>query len=194
MPIFDPLGFSPAYDCEVDPEFPGNGDWGVPVHGYWRDGRREAPSRSAWGGPTLVRVTRADRSAWVAWGEAGGLGGISGAFGCPNGDALCLVVMGQAYLVDTRRPENYQPLLLPVGSVKHFEGLDLLLLATNLELAAVGHQGLLWRTGRLCLDELRLVGASSQGIECVGGFLDRDERLVLSPHDGRLLSGPTCPY
>jgi hypothetical protein len=27
---FDDLGFTPAYACEVDPEFPGTGDWGDP--------------------------------------------------------------------------------------------------------------------------------------------------------------------
>jgi hypothetical protein len=46
---FDTLGFSPAYACEVDPEFPGNGDWGDPQYGFRSDGPASGPFHSRLG-------------------------------------------------------------------------------------------------------------------------------------------------
>jgi hypothetical protein len=158
MPDFDPLGFPSSYTCEVNPEFPGGGDWGAPVYSFWRDGPRDEAFRSAWGTPLVVRVRHDEGATWVSQVEAGS-GNLSGAFGCPDPNALCIVAGGESYLVDSRSPERYRPLLGGVRAVRHFAGLDLLLLATPLELAAVGPEGLRWHTGRLCLDDLRLSSA-----------------------------------
>lgn len=194
MTGIDPLGFAQNYGCEVDPEFPGNGDWGVPTHSFWVDGPRQEPFRSAWGAPLVLRIQRADGTSWVGSVESGGIGGITGVFGCPDPDAICLVLGGQAFLVDTRCPARYRSLPSGVTEVRRSPALELLLLATPVDLTAIGKDGLSWTTARLCLDELRLLSASSEGIVCAGSFLDRDEQLVVSPQDGQLLAGPVCPY
>jgi hypothetical protein len=142
----------------------------------------------------MVRISRADGTRWVGCAAAGGFGVESGAFGCPDPDELCLVIGGQAFVINVWRPEAYQPLIPDVCAVRHFPGLDLLLLASPTDLTAVGRDGLRWTTARLCLDELRLVSASPLGIVCSGSFVDTDEQLVVAPEDGRLISGPVCPY
>jgi len=35
--MFEPFDFRPAYEIEVDPEFPGDGDWHAPAFFFDRD-------------------------------------------------------------------------------------------------------------------------------------------------------------
>lgn len=69
---FDTLGFSPTYSCQSDPELPGDGDWGCPVHGFRRDGGLTSGQfRSRWGTARIARFTLADATTWVGLFEAG---------------------------------------------------------------------------------------------------------------------------
>ena len=66
--LFQRLGFCPAYLCQVDPEHPGDGDCGCPVHGFGSDGNRiSEPLRSRWGTPMIVRFALAGEGAWIGW-------------------------------------------------------------------------------------------------------------------------------
>ena len=49
LPVFERFQFHPAYTAEVDPEFPGTGDWGVPAYGFGRDGQVSETLESRWG-------------------------------------------------------------------------------------------------------------------------------------------------
>jgi hypothetical protein len=83
-PAFERFQFRPAYATEVNPEFPGNGDWGVPVFGFGRDGQVSETFESRWGAPLLVRVTRDSSEKWIGMFAAGGVAGVTGVFACPS--------------------------------------------------------------------------------------------------------------
>jgi hypothetical protein len=71
---FETLGFECAFTVEVDPEFPGDGDWGCPVVGFDRTGGVMPAFESRWGTPLVARVQPDSGQAWVAMFAAGGLG------------------------------------------------------------------------------------------------------------------------
>src|SRR5580698_7597501 len=96
--------FSSAYTIEVDPEFPGDGNWDCPVVGFDRDGSVMPDFDSRWGPPFLVRIHPHDGEDWVAMLAAGGLGGLRGAYTTPEAHLMAVVVDGLVYLVDTRTP------------------------------------------------------------------------------------------
>src|SRR5439155_18309383 len=102
---FERFHFRPRYKLEVDPEFPGDGQWGCPVFGFDRDGRIMERFASRWGAPLTVRV-QAPSQVWVGMFAAGGLGGLRGVFACPSPSGLCAVVDGEAYLVEVDHPER----------------------------------------------------------------------------------------
>lgn len=47
------------------PEFPGNGDWGWPLHQFNRDGSRSQQFGTRWGTPFVIRVEAAPGSWWA---------------------------------------------------------------------------------------------------------------------------------
>jgi hypothetical protein len=96
----------PAYDVEVDPEFPGDGLWSSPVYAFDRDGQVQSDFVSRWGAPIIVHVQPEDSPSWVGMFPAGGLGGVSGVHATPSPRHLCVVVDGWAYLVRVDAPDE----------------------------------------------------------------------------------------
>ena len=193
-PVFEPFRFQPAYAAEVDPEFPGDGDWGVPVFGFDRDGRVIEAMESRWGAPLVVRVTPESAHGWVGTFASGGAGagGVTGAFACPSTTDLCAVVDGQAYVVGVDRPAHGAVVPHPqVEQVVPVEGVDILLLVF-IDIVALGPTGIAWRTPRLCLEGLRVRHADRDGIICscdnsAAGW-GRGE-IVLDPTSGVQVAG-----
>jgi hypothetical protein len=183
---FDALGFSPGYACEVDPEFPGTGDWGDPHHGFQRDGRATGPFRSRWGVPLVVRFTPVATGRWVGSFEAGGTRELTGVFACPAPTAALVVCGGQPYLVDVAEPTRSAPLSLPpVAQVARVLDAELIVLATISSLAAVGGSGLLWHGERLYWSDLRVHEATPHGIRCAGySFGGEVQEFTVDPHTG----------
>jgi hypothetical protein len=187
---FDALEFAPAYDCEIDPELPGDGRWGCPVHSFSRDGSMAGESfRSRWGAPLIARFTSADQGMWLGMFEAGGAGGIDGAYACSDSWAALVISRGRAYLVDVRHPERSttippEPVTQVCGA-----GHDLVVLADFSNLTAVGRDGHAWTSERLCLDSLKIISASSSSIECIGDFMEGTEAFTVTAGTGELLRG-----
>jgi hypothetical protein len=190
---FDALGFVPAYACEVDPEFPGTGDWGCPHYGFHRDGPATEPFRSRWGAPLIVRVQPAGQERWVGSFEAGCDHDLTSVFACPNPTQALVVCGGQPYLVDVTAPARSTAIDLdPIIHVRRVGDLNLVVLATHLDLTAIGPAGLAWSSERLCLDGLRILDATADGIRCAGyGVAGYSvEEFTVDPHDGQVRTGP----
>ena len=66
-----------------------------------------------------------------------------------------------------------------------------MLLVSFLDIVAVGPSGVAWRSGRLAVDDLRVVKVSGDVIECLCslGGPDADEILVLDVLTGRQTAG-----
>jgi hypothetical protein len=191
---FHSLEFAPAYSCELDPELPGTGDWGHPVHYFYRDGSRATePFRSRWGAPLIARFTLPFDDTWIGIFEAGGLGGIDSAFACPDPLAALMICDGQAFLIDVQEPDNTTTIRLTPITQACRAGRDLIILASFSELMAISPSGQAWVSQRLCVDDLRIVSASGDSIEWIGDFVSSTESLSVNARTGELRDGPRLP-
>ena len=91
----------------------------------------------------------------------------TGVFACPDPDELCAVAGGYAYVVNTLVPERcVQIWLKPVVEVRVVEEHGLLVFVGFHTMVAWGREGLVWETGKLSWEGVRVTGA--QGAEMVG--------------------------
>ena len=191
---FDLCGFSPAYECAIDPEFPGAGEWGLPTVAFSHDGTRVDDFRSRWGTPMIVKVRPHSGPPWVGFFEAGRVGSLDGAFATPDPYELCVVAKGRAYVVNVEDPSTcWVPLLDPIRQVA--PGADILVLADFIRLAAVNGFGMRWQSERLCLDWLKILDVVGREIRCEGAFMDAsdpevvDATFVVDATTGKRISG-----
>jgi hypothetical protein len=78
------FSFAPAYSFDLDPEFPGSGEWDCRVFNYGRDGKITPELESRWGTPIVVRVEPTTEAEWVGMFASGGLGGVRTTSPCPS--------------------------------------------------------------------------------------------------------------
>ncbi|RHA37746.1 hypothetical protein [Cellulomonas rhizosphaerae] len=189
---FDRLGFSAAFEAEVDPEFPADGDWRRPVYAFDRDGDLQDEFVSRWGPPRIVRVQPAHSPEWIGMFAAGGLGVESGVFATPAPERLCVVVDGLAYLVNVDSPADGAVIAHnQVHQVVASAETSLLLLVRFIDIVALGADGVAWQSPRLAVDDLRVVEVSAAGIHCTGDLLAGDpDSFVVDPESGLVISGP----
>jgi len=183
---FETFGFEPGYDVEVDPEFPGDGDWGCDVIGFLPDGRTASDVESRWGPPLVVRVQPASSGLWVAKFPAGGASGrLRGVFAAPDPGLLVGVSDGLAYVVDVESPGAGAVLVSHgVHQVVDCPDPPLILLVRWTDMLAVGVGGEAWRTPRLCLDSLTVRETGPRGIVCTCEETAGPLTLVLDPETG----------
>ena len=182
--------FSTAFDVTVNPEFPGNGDWGCPIFGFDRDGRVQEQFESRWGAPTVVEVVPAGGERWVGQFAAGGLGGISGVFATPGSSQLCVVADGLAYVLEVHAAHRGAGVVHDqVGQVETVDGPDLLLLVRSTDIVAIGSAGVEWRSSRLALDDLRVLSTSGATITCSLDNLGGTSTITVSAATGEQVDG-----
>jgi hypothetical protein len=189
---FDNLVFAPTYQVTVDPEFPPDGVWGEQVRHFHPDQRCDGtePFRSKWGPPLVLRVEPQASDAWVGFVESGGLHRSQLLVSGPGSQQLVAVNGGCAYLIDVLQPMRYE--VAPASPILRAEGVTepaLLLLVTFTDLVAIDPVGLLWRTDRLVLDDLMLVGATRESIVVRGSTLEGGvAQVTLDPRTGLIVS------
>lgn len=190
MPSFDAAAFEPADAIEIDPEFPGDGEWRCPVVGFDRDGDVMPEFDSRWGTPFVVRIRPRSASEWIAMFVAGGLGTTRGAFATPAPHLLLVVADGLAYLVDATVPDAPAQIVHDqVHQVVTCVDPPLLLLVRSIDMVAVGPSGVAWTTPRLCVDDLEVLHADRRGIVCSCDNLGGTPTLTLDPTTGAQLDG-----
>ena len=185
------LGFQPAYEVDIDPEFPASGNWGVPEIRFDRRSRAvNFPSRDR----LVTRVRPVDAEAWIGSFPADTRGPAVGIYACPSPTDLLAVTGVDTFLVDVRHPSHAQSLALdPVRFVHRPSDTQLLVIGSWIKLAAIDISGLRWVTGRLFLDDLELVETSQDVIVVRGaiGAIPGDQHvLTIDAMSGDLLDGP----
>ena len=191
---FTDFGFATSYEVDINPEFPAAGEWGIPSFLFGGAAKSTLTIR--------IRPNLAD--GWVASFAIGGRGPyVSGLFACPNPEQLLVAAGTDAYLVKVTRPGSVDDLpLSPVLHVRRPLGLDLLVVGSFTNLAAVDDSGLRWVTGRLFIDDLELIDGPPGRIYVQGSVhsIPSDpELLIIDPTRGELIEGPrytdfTHPY
>jgi hypothetical protein len=182
--------FSPEFRVNVDPEFPGDGDWGCAVFGFDRDGRLQESFDSRWGAPTVVEVMPVEGERWIGQFAAGGLGGVSGVYATPSPRQLCVVTDGLAYLVDVDRAHlGARVVHDQVGQIEAVVDPGLLLLVRFIDIVAVGPDGVAWRSLRLALDDLHVVSTTGGLIWCSLDNLGWSPTIALDAATGEQRDG-----
>lgn len=182
--------FKTAFTVEVDPQFPGDGDWKCRVVGFNRDGAAMDEFDSRWGTPFIVRIEPDGGDSWVAMFAAGGLGSLRGVFATPNPTALVVVGDGLAYLVDVDSlPSSARTVHDQVHQVVATSDPPLLLLVRFIDIVAIGSDGVAWATPRLCVDDLEVVRADQTGIVCSCDNLGGTATITLDPRTGEQIAG-----
>ena len=99
-----------------------------------------------------------------------------------------------AYVIQVTRPGHSDHLpISPVLHVQRPSGMDLLVVGSFTNLAAIDDSGLRWVTGRLFTDDLELV-EGPPGKIYVRGWVNSvpsaPELLIIDPSRGELIDGP----
>lgn len=188
---FANLGFRPAYDVEIDPEFPAAGTWEVPEFRFDRSSRQvNFPPRDR----LVTRVRPVDADAWIGSFPADARSPTMGLYACPSPNDLLAVTGVHAFLIDVRHPGHAES--LPVGPIRFVHrppAAQLLVIGSWIKLAAIDTSGLRWVTGRLFLDDLELV-ETSQDVILVRGAIHAvpgDQHvLTIDVTSGDVIDGP----
>jgi hypothetical protein len=102
----------------------------------------------------------------------------SGVFACPAEDDMLAVAGGYAYLVNTTTPETCVHLpLRPVTQIVSAVDEGLILLAGFHTVAAVGAAGLLWETGKLSWEGVKLGEVRDGKLYGEGWHMQTDREL-----------------
>jgi hypothetical protein len=147
----------------------------------------------------LLKVTECDGSSWTGGVRAGGpsVGSPStGIYTTPNKSRVLVVAKGDAYLIDIQDPTNYKALSTggPVVAVKPIKKENVLLLATPWDVTAIGQDGVLWTTGRLAIDGLRLDESQDGRVAGVADPRDLEPRdFVIDLRTGKHEGGVPFP-
>lgn len=179
------------YEFEKNPQFPGTGDWGCPAYHFSAlEGRVVVSGGSqVYDGAAADLVVRvvSEQARWVGY-FSSGMGGVTAVIPSPDPGDLLVIAAGEPYLVPVARPQETTLAShgMPVQSVVELQP-DRVLLASDLDITAVGRSGVDWRTGRLCLDELAIRGVENGVIQCTGWFGESPEY----GHDPILISAAT---
>ena len=184
--------FSPAFSFELDPEFPGNGEWDCPVFNFGRDGTIRSVFESRWGTPLVVRVRPTTTQEWVGMFASGGLGGVRATTACPSPTELCLIADGLAYVVDVNRSDRGALVACDqVTQVVAMSDPPLLLFARFSNVVALGSQGVAWKSDRLFVDDIAISHASASAIVCIGENFGGSPSISLDPATGAQIAGTT---
>lgn len=83
----------------------------------------------------------------------------------------------------------------PVVRITEDERHDLVYLVGFSELTAIGRDGIVWRSERLALDDLKVVRIEQGRVVCTGYFGEPiHSEVVVDPREGSRISGPDLPF
>jgi len=136
----------------------------------------------------ILRITPLDGEAWdVAVGKAGWAR-------TPNPHAIAVLSDGHGLVLDVVERTVLVD-VEPVVRITEDELHDLVYLVGFSAISAVGHDGIAWSTGRLALDDLKVVRIEPERIVCSGSFGEPlPSEVVVDPRDGTRISGPDLPF
>jgi hypothetical protein len=178
--FWDDLGFATNYTVDADPEYPGDGEWGLPVVEIGPARALPTPSPVA-----VIRPT--DGESWVLSTAFAGLGGV---YGTPRADVLCLVEQfHRVVLINVTRPVEQTE--IDAHPVRIAASVDegLLLVAGWAAITAVGPEGIRWRSADLVLDDLHITRSDGGRIYYRGESFDGSGELrgSVDAHTGEVI-------
>lgn len=171
-------------------EFPGTGRFAEPVIYFPPlQGRRE--HMGAW-----LKVTTNSGKSWIgvfAFGAGVRRDSVRVA-STPQPSVLCVVARGGGYMVDAEAPERWEEIPAhPVLDLRTAPEQGLLIFADFTGLVAYGSAGLVWKSPRLCWDDLKITRVGDETIEGTGydatNSRNPEMRFIVDVKTGRIV-GP----
>jgi hypothetical protein len=161
-PVFD-LTLPHEYEVDLAQELPGSGQ-GVIYH--------PGASRTSGQDGLRWRFEPVGAQEWLgcfAFGHPFPSYSLTGVLATPNVHYACVMSRGTAYWVNARQPTDCRILhLLPVLNARILAEQKLVLLSDFVTLALVGDNDELWRSSRLCWDDLRILRIEDGIVSGVG--------------------------
>jgi hypothetical protein len=185
------LVFPHSYEVQGLPELPGSGKFDVPVL-YFPPPKNRPDHNGLW-----LKMVPATGKSWIGVFKFlfDSPSSFSRVVSTPDPNRVCIVSGSAGYLVKVENPESWEEVVIPVLSVLSLPEHDLLVLTDFTGLAAYGRNGLLWRSPRLCWDELKIVKVTHNTIEGTGydptNSISNESRFAVEIRTGRSLL--TCP-
>ncbi len=159
MVHWDDLGFATNYTVDDEIEYPGDGQWGMPIHEL--AGGRSVPTP---GPVAIIRPTEGE-----PWVLAAGFAGVAGLYGTPDPFRFCAFErFGRVVLVDIRNPSDQVELAIYPVRISASIDQGLLLVCDWQSVTAIGAEGIRWKSAELVSDDLHITRARGDRIDYRG--------------------------
>jgi hypothetical protein len=181
-----------SYQVEELGDFPGSGGLGMPLF-YVPQPKNRPEHNGLW-----LKLTPTSGDAWVgvfAF-RYPSPPAFSRVVSLPDPESACVIANGGGYLVRVSDPQRWEEIpLIPILDVRVIRQHGLLLLSDYCRIAAYGSKGFVWRSPRLCWDELKIISVGDDKIEGTGydptNSITNESQFVVDITTGRsLLPGP----
>ena len=190
MPEFE-FVFPHNYAVEEFGELPGTGTLKEPLI-YFPPPKGRPEHNGEW-----LKVKAKSGKTWVGV-FAYGLGsqrGSSRVISTPEANTMCVIARGGGYMVNTEAPELWEEVrACPVTESRPLPEHELLVFSDFTGLAAYGSNGLVWRSPRLCWDDLKITKVTRETIEGTGydptNSLTHEMRFAVDLKTGHSLIPP----
>ncbi len=135
----------------------------------------------------VVSVSQSVGPPWVGNFQCGD-GSLSGIYPMPSGHHLAVIARGQGYILDIdRRVLDGLIAVDPVVEVQLSRELNLLLCISHTDMVAYSPAGIVWETGRIASDGIRLIASAPEGIMGEAWWTEEEAWVpfVVDPATGR---------
>jgi len=182
------LAFPHNYEIEEFGGLPGTGTLKVPLI-YFPPPKDRPEHNGEW-----LKVKAKSGKTWVGV-FAFGFGSRTGVISTPEPNTVCVISKGGGYLVNAESPELWQEVrACPVIDFRLLPEHELLVFCDFTGLAAYGSNGLVWRSPRVCWDDLKITNVTSETIEGTGydptNSFKKEMRFAVDLKTGRSLIPP----
>jgi hypothetical protein len=141
-----------------------------------------------------LKVKAKSGKTWVGV-FAFGPGSRSAVISTPEPNTACVISKGRGYLVNADSPELWEEIrICPVIDFRLLPEHQLLVVSDFTGLAAYGSNGLVWRSPRVCWDDLKITKVTSETVEGTGydptNSFKQEMRFAVDVKTGRSLISP----
>jgi hypothetical protein len=182
------FAFPHNYEIEEFGGPPGTGTLNVPLI-YFPLPKGRPEHNGEW-----LKVKAKSGKTWVGV-FAFGPGSRSAVISTPEPNTVCVISKGGGYLVNADSPELWEEVrACPVIDFRLLPEHQLLVFSDFTGLAAYGSNGLVWRSPRVCWDDLKITKVTSETVEGTGydptNSFKQEMRFAVDVKTGRSLISP----
>ncbi|HSS97829.1 MAG TPA: hypothetical protein VLK33_12400 [Terriglobales bacterium] len=179
--------FPSTYEVEEVGDFPGNGEFREPIY-YFPRLKNAREHTGSW-----LKIKSSSENSWIGVFalEYQVPPAISRVLTTPVASRLCVISAGMGHIVTASNPDVYEQIpIFPILDVRAVKDKGLLIFSDFIRLAAYSRDSLIWKSPRVCWDDLKITNISDDIIEGVGYDPTSSEqtRFAVDLLTGRLLS------